>query len=211
MYQLQEPWIYYLTLKNENYPQLPKPEGVGDGIVNGLYLLRRGGSEGTQRAQLFGSGSILREVLRGADLLKEKYDVDCDVWSATSYKQLRTDAMDVERWNRLHPSEPPRSCHLWDILKGVEGPFVAASDNVALVPEQIAPWIPGRLLALGTDGFGRSDTRARLRRHFEVDAEHVAVATLSALAAEGRCDPKLVELAIKDLGLDPEKPHSLFA
>jgi pyruvate dehydrogenase E1 component len=211
MYQEQASCLYYITLYNENQAMPAMPEGAAEGIVKGLYRLKAGEGSGTERAQLFGSGPILAEVLRAAEILQDKYDVVCDVWSATSYKQLRTDAMDAERHNRLHPEGERRSCHLWDVLDGVQGPFVASSDNVALVAEQIAPWIPGRFWVLGTDGFGRSETREALRRHFEIDAESVVVMTLHALASEGRCDPKLVGVAIKDLGLDPEAQHALFA
>ncbi|RMG12397.1 MAG: pyruvate dehydrogenase (acetyl-transferring), homodimeric type [Planctomycetota bacterium] len=211
MYQDQEPCLYYLTLYNENYAMPAMPDGAAEGIVRGMYRLRSGGEGGTERATLFGSGTILPEVLRAADILAERYDVLCDVYSVTSYKQLRSEATLAEHHNRHHPEAPPRSCHLWDTLKDARGPFVAATDYVALVPDQIAPWVPGRLWSLGTDGFGRSDTRAALRRHFEVDAESVVVTTLYALAREGRCDPKLVGVAQRDLGLDPEKQHSLFA
>lgn len=212
MLREQEPVLYYLTLQNDNYvqPALPEGDGVAEGVINGLYRLRAGDGDGP-RVQLFGSGSILPHVLQAADLLAERFGVAADVWSATSYKQLRTDAMVADRWNRLHPTDAPRTCHLWDRLAGVEGPFVAASDYVALVAEQIAPWVPGRLWALGTDGFGRSDTRERLRRHFEVDAESVAFMALHALAAEGKFDPAAVAAAIGDLGLDPEAPDSLLA
>ncbi len=212
MYHDLEPCLYYITLQNENYvmPAMPEQDGVVEGIVAGMYRLRRGEGDGP-RVQLFGSGSILLQVLRAADILAERYGVASDVWSVTSYKQLRTDAMQAERWNRLHPEAPPRSCHLWDQLKGVEGPFVAASDNVALVADQIAPWVPGGLTALGTDGFGRSDTRERLRRHFEVDAESVALAALSGLVRRGQLEPARVSAAIGELGLDPEQPDSLLA
>ena len=163
------------------------------------------------RVQLFGSGSILSGVLRAAQILHDEYDVSADVWSVTSYKQLREDAMTSERWNRLNPSEPPRGCHLWSCLGDQRGPFVAASDSVALVAEQIAPWTPSRLYSLGTDGYGRSDTRARLRRHFEVDAAAIVVTTLSALAADGVVERGVVSQAMQDLGVDPNQQDSLRA
>ena len=211
MYEADEPWIYYLTLYNENVimPALPGDEVV-QGILDGMYLLRRSARDG-KRVQLFGSGPILPQVLAAAELLEERFGVAADVWSVTSYKQLRTDAMQAERWNRLHPDAEPRSCPLWDALREVEGPFVAASDYVALVPEQIAPWMPSRLWTLGTDGYGRSDTRARLRRHFEVDAESVTIMALHALAERGDLERGRVKQAIEDLGVDPDQPDSLFA
>jgi pyruvate dehydrogenase E1 component len=212
MYELNEPWIYYITLQNENYIMPPMPgdaDVTSKAIVDGLYRIQERDSA---KAQLFGSGSILPGVLAAATILEEQYGVPCDVWSATSYKQLRTDALAAEHWNRLHPGEAPRSCHLWDVLSGVSGPFVAASDNVALVPELVSPWfgegreVNGRLWALGTDGFGRSDTRARLRRHFEVDTESVVLATLHAVGS----DAATITKAMADLGLNPEQQNSFF-
>ena len=206
--------LYYVTLHNDNYenPPIPDDPGVPQGIVDGIYLVRRGEERTDERrVQLFGSGAILPGVLRAADILRDAYDVAADVWSVTSYKQLREDAMVADRWNRLHPDAEPRGCHLLRSLAGVQGPFVAASDNVALVPEQIQPWLPERLWALGTDGFGRSDTRERLRRHFEVDAPSVVVTALHALAAQQRVDKALVTQAMKDLDVDPDQADSLFA
>lgn len=214
MYARQEPWIYYITLQNENYamPAIGEPaerERIERGIVDGMYLLRRGEGSGP-RVQLFGSGSILLQVLAAADLLAER-GVAADVWSVTSYKQLRVDATQAERWNRLHPDQAPRTCPLWESLRGVEGPFVACSDNVSLVADQISPWLPSRLWVLGTDGFGRSDTRENLRRHFEIDAAAVVVAALGSLAEAGAVEASQVTQAMADLGVDPDQPDSLFA
>ncbi|MBL4847809.1 MAG: pyruvate dehydrogenase (acetyl-transferring), homodimeric type [Planctomycetes bacterium] len=215
MYERQEPAIYYITLHNENYempalPPGPDRERVVTGVVDGMYLFRKSEAAGP-RVQLFGSGSILRQVLQAATTLEEQYGVAADVWSVTSYKQLRGDATQAERWNRLHADQTPRGCPLWSNLEGVEGPFVATSDNVSLVPDQISPWVPGRLWVLGTDGFGRSDTRENLRRHFEIDAAAVTVAALGALAERGALEPDVVVKAMADLGVDPDQPDSLFA
>ena len=157
------------------------------------------------RAQIFGSGTILREALRAQEILADRYDVAADVWSATNYKQLRTGALNCQRWNRLHPTAPPRQSYLETTLAGETGPFIAVSDNMKMVPDQIAPWVPGGLTTLGTDGYGRSDTRPALRRFFEVDAECTVIATLHALAQRGQLDRSIVAQAIQDLGVDPEK------
>jgi pyruvate dehydrogenase E1 component len=210
MYEQGEAWIYYITLYNENHAMPAMPEGAAKGIVDGMYRFREGAGDGP-RVQLFGSGSILSQVLGAADVLSDRYGVVADVWSVTSYKQLRTDAQVAERYNRLHPGEAKRTCPLWETLSGVEGPFVAASDNVSLVSDMISQWVPGGLWTLGTDGFGRSDTRENLRRHFEVDAAAVVVAALGALAERGQVDLKTVKQAMSDLGVDPDQSDSLFA
>ena len=212
MYRRGEDVFYYLTLYNEDYPMAPMPEGVEDGILRGLYLFRAGGApaaggSGGTRVRLLGSGVILREVLRAQEMLAERFGVAADVWSATSYQQLRNEALTVERWNRLHPLEPPRVPYVTRALAGYAGPVVAATDYMKAVPDMVARWVPGPFTPLGTDGFGRSDTRAALRRFFEVDAEHIAVAALAALAREGRIEPAAVAGAIRDLGLDPDAPE----
>ncbi len=217
MYEAQESIFYYITLYNENYEMPAMPPNAVEGILNGMYKLRsrEAGSIGAI-PQLFGSGPILREVLRAQEILADRYLISSDVWSVTSYKQLRKEAMAAERWNNLHPTEAPRSCYLWDVLRGAAGPFVAASDYVRLVPEQISRWVPGGLTVLGTDGFGRSETRRALRRFFEVDAESITVATLGALARrceeagdacciEPRITRETVRRAIEELGIDPNK------
>ncbi len=205
---------YYITLYNENYVMPAMPDGAAEGIVRGLYRFRAAppmDGEPRARATLLGSGSILQQVLRAQELLAERFGVAADVWSATSYQRLRVDALEVERWNRLHPAEPRRTPYVTSALSeaGAAGPIVAASDFVAAVPDQVARWIPGTWVSLGTDGFGRSDTREALRRFFEVDAEHIAVATLSALAQGERIERGLVEQAIGELGVDPAKAFSL--
>jgi pyruvate dehydrogenase E1 component len=157
------------------------------------------------RINLLGSGSILREVLRAADLLATQFGVDCTVWSVTSWKELRREAQECRRWNMLHPEAAPRRSYLESLVGGVDGIFVAASDHVRAVPEQLDPWIPGGLFALGTDGFGRSELRAALRRHFEVDAECIAIGALSRLAAVGAIGSHVVAEAIRRLGVNPDK------
>ncbi|HTL53418.1 MAG TPA: pyruvate dehydrogenase (acetyl-transferring), homodimeric type, partial [Planctomycetota bacterium] len=212
MYQDGEVGFYYITLGNENYTMPAMPQGAEEGIVKGMYKLQSKEADGSKaRVQLFGSASILRESIRASEILADKYKVSSDVWSVTSYKQLRQDAMAAERWNRLHPSKKPRTSYVEDVLKGVKGPFVAASDYMRLVMEQIAPWVPEKLVTLGTDGFGRSETRENLRRHFEVDAESIVIATLFELAERGTFKKSDVEKAIKDLGVDPEKVNPVEA
>ena len=196
---------YYLTLYNEPYPQPPKPDGVDEGILKGLYLFSKAAEERRHRAQILGSGSILQHALKAQELLADHHDVAADVWSATSYQQLRAEAVDVERWNRLHPEEAPRQPYVTGCLESAEGPVIAVSDFVKAVPDQVARWVPGSFLPLGTDGYGRSDARKALRRFFEVDAEHIAVATLSALAASGDVKPEAVTEAIERYDIDPER------
>jgi pyruvate dehydrogenase E1 component len=205
MYQQGEEIFYYIALHNENYPMPPMPDGVEPGILKGLYKFKPGPEGKGHKAQIFGSGTILREALRAQEILADRYDVSADVWSATNYKQLRTDALNCRRWNMLHPTELPKKSYVETVLEKEQGPFVAVSDNLKAVPDQIAPWVPGGLTTLGTDGFGRSDTREALRRFFEVDAECVTVATLHALAEKGQVGKDVVAKAITDLGINPEK------
>ena len=205
MYQDGEDIFYYLTLHNENYAMPPMPAGVEEGILKGLYEFRKGEENKKYKAQIFGSGPIIREALRAQEILAERYDVSANVWSATSYKLLKTDLQRVSRWNMLHPTEPPRKAYLEQVLDGEKGVFVAVSDNMKLVPDQISPWVPGHLATLGTDGFGRSDTRANLRRFFEVDAECVTIAVLYELARKGEIPHAAVARAIRDLNVDPDK------
>ena len=208
MYAEEEDVFYYITLQNENYPMRPMPEGALDGIIRGLYRFRTAQAEPRAkglRCQLLGSGSILNEVLKAQVLLAERFGVAADVWSATSYMLLRREALQVERWNRLHPGEPRRRAYVETALAGAEGPILAASDFMKAVPDQIARWVPGGLTALGTDGYGRSDTREALRRHFEVDAESIAVAALARLAERGFIKPDVVAKAIAEFKLDPDR------
>ena len=155
--------------------------------------------------QLFGSGSILNEALRAQQILAEKYGVPADVWSVTSYNELRRDALAIERWNRLHPAEPEKRPYILTALDGADGPIVAATDYMKAVPDQLSPWLPNRLVTLGTDGFGRSDNRQHLRRHFEVNAESIAAAALSRLARDGKFDAQRAARSLEELGVDAEK------
>ena len=206
MYAKGEDWIYYITVYNENYEMPPMPAGCEEGILKGMYRLREVPAAGPlPHVNLLGSGAILREVIRASELLAEHWGVPSTVWSVTSWKELRREAQECRRWNMLHPEATPRRSYLEDQVAGVKGVFVAASDHVRTVPEQLDPWIPGGLFTLGTDGFGRSDTRGPLRRHFEVDAECIAIGTLSRLAAEGAIGAHVVAEAIRRLGVNPDK------
>jgi pyruvate dehydrogenase E1 component len=205
MYVEKEDIFYYLSLYNENHVMPPMPAGVEDGILKGLYKFKSGPEGKKLKAHIFGSGAIIQSALQAQQILAERYDVSADVWSATSYKLLRTDALRCQRWNMLHPTQPPKKSYIENLLAKEPGAFVAVSDNIRTVADQIAPWVPGGLFTLGTDGFGRSDTRARLRRFFEVDAESTVIGTLYALAEKGLIEREVVAKAITDLGVDPEK------
>jgi len=205
MYRENEDIFYYLALYNENYTMPAMPEGVRDGILKGLYKFKTGPEKAKHKAQILASGPIIREALRAQQILAERYDVSADVWSATSYKLLRNDALKARRWNMLHPTEKPKVSYVESVLSREPGVFVSVSDNIKLVADQVAPWVPGGLTTLGTDGFGRSDTRERLRRFFEVDAELTVIATLYALAEKNQLERAVVARAIKDLNVDPEK------
>ncbi len=205
----REDCFYYITMMNENYVQPPMPEGVEEGIVRGMYLLREAPEGEGPRVQLLGSGAILREVLAAADLLLEDFGVRADVFSVTSFGELRRDGLSCERWNRLHPEEEPRRPLAERLLAARSGPVVAASDYVKAYADLIRPFVPHRYRVLGTDGFGRSDLRARLRRFFEVDRHHIAVAALVSLAEEGRIPRSRVQEAIEKLPVDPDRPDPL--
>jgi pyruvate dehydrogenase E1 component len=205
MYEDMEDVFYYMTLYNVNYPMPAMPPGVEEGILKGLYKFKAG-PEGTgKKAQIFGSGPIINSALKAQEILARDYNVSADVWSATGYKQLRNDCLNTQRWNMLHPQDPPRQSYLEKLLEKEKGPFIAVSDYMKIVPDQIASWVPGGLFTLGTDGFGRSETREKLRRFFEVDAESTVIAVLYALAQKGEVERELVQRAIKDLNVDPEK------
>ena len=191
---------------NENYVHPPMPAGAEGGILRGMYLLRPGG-KGKVRVQLLGSGTILREVLAAAELLHEMFKIPADVWSVTSFSELRREALDVERWNELHPEAEPRVSYVSASLAGKKGPFVAATDYMKTVSDQIRQWVPGRYAVLGTDGFGRSDSRAALREFFEVDRKSIVVAALKALAEDGSINRETVGQAIANFGIDPDKPN----
>ncbi|MBC8095232.1 MAG: pyruvate dehydrogenase (acetyl-transferring), homodimeric type, partial [Akkermansiaceae bacterium] len=197
--------FYYLTLYNENHPMPPMPEGVTEGILKGLYRFKAGPEGKKAKAHIFGSGPIINHALKAQQILAERYNVSADVWSATNYKQLRNEAIQCKRWNMLHPTATPRKSYVETLLAKEKGAFIAVSDNMRIVPEQIAPWVPGGLMALGTDGFGRSETRANLRRFFEIDTESTVIGTLYALSEKGMIDKQVVEQAIKDMGVNPEK------
>jgi pyruvate dehydrogenase E1 component len=210
MYVDQESIFYYLTVTNEPLamPGMPEGKDVKAGILKGLYRFRTSNKKDSKlRAQLFGSGTIMYEVLKAQQILEEKYGVAADVWSVTSYKSLYRDGNDCERWNMLHPGETPRVPFVTQSLKDAPGVLVAASDYMKVLPESIAQWLPRPLVALGTDGFGRSESRAALRDFFEVDAKHIVLATLTALARDKQIKPDVLQKAVKDLGINPEKAN----
>jgi pyruvate dehydrogenase E1 component len=208
MYKNGESIFYYITVMNEQYEMLPMPEGAKEGILKGMYLLRPSKQKKAKaRAQLLGSGAILNEVLKAQQILEEQYSVAADVWSVTSYQELYRDGHAVDRWNRLHPGEKPRVPYVAQSLSGTEGVIVAASDYVKALPDAIDRWTGRRVTSLGTDGFGRSEGRSSLRDFFEVDAKHIVLATLVDLAREGKVDDGVPQRAVKDLGINPDKPN----
>jgi pyruvate dehydrogenase E1 component len=212
MYVEDESIFYYITLYNEPYVMPALPEGANEGILKGMYLLKSAEVPGARsRVQLLGSGPILRQTLLAQETLARDYGVASDLYSVTSYKELRREALEIERWNLLHPTETPRQCYVQKLLAGKQGPYIAASDYMHLVTEQIAKWVPGRLVTLGTDGFGRSDTRENLRRHFEIDAAHITFAALSELHRRGEFDRAAIEKARQALGIDPDKKNPVSA
>jgi pyruvate dehydrogenase E1 component len=206
MFQEQENIFYYITTLNENYHHPAMPEGAAEGILKGMYLFRRGEGDGP-RVQLLGCGAILREVIAAADRLREDWGVSADLWAAPGINQLTREGQDAARWNLLHPTEPPRRSYVETLLDEHPGPVVAATDYMRLYAEQLRPFVPRRYLVLGTDGFGRSDTRVKLRRHFEVDRYYVTVAALKALADEGVIPATQVRDAIGKYGIDADKPN----
>ena len=211
MYKDREDIFYYITLHNENYEMPALAEGMEEGILKGLYKFKSGPARKKLRANILGSGAIMNEALKAQKILLEEFDVSADVWSATSYKSLRTDALTIERWNLLHPEKKPKTPYVSKLLSKEKGPFIAVSDYMKLVPDQIAPWVPGGLRSLGTDGFGRSDSREALRRHFEIDAETIALAVLYELFRRGELELIIIKTALKKLGINPEKANPLFA
>ncbi len=212
LYEDGETAIYYIMVGNEQYVMPSMPAGCEEGIVKGIYKFRTREVAGAkQQVQLFGSGAIMNGVLKAQEILAEKYNIASNVWSVTSYTQLRREAQECRRWNMFHPTSPPRQSYLATVLAGTTGPFIAASDYVQAHTEQIADFLPGELVALGTDGMGRSETRPALRRHFEVDAECIVIATLFKLHQQGQFDAAFVAAAIKDLGVNPDKVNPLYA
>jgi pyruvate dehydrogenase E1 component len=208
MFEQEERVFYYITCMNENYPHPALPDGAREGILKGMYELRNAGKghKDRPRVQLLGSGTILREVIGAAEMLKEEHGVDADIWSVTSFNELRRNALSVTRRNRLHPEGKPEASFVEQSLQGREGPFIAATDYMTAVPDQVREWVPGRYVTLGTDGYGRSDGRAALRDHFEVDRRYIAAAALAALAADGKIKAAVAAKAIKTYGIDPDKP-----
>ncbi|MFZ0390313.1 MAG: pyruvate dehydrogenase (acetyl-transferring), homodimeric type, partial [Calditrichia bacterium] len=214
MYVDQEAVFYYITVMNENYkqPAMPNGKNIKEGIINGLYRFSQSKKKDAgKRVQLMGSGTIMNKVLEARDILEEKFNVAADIWSVTSYKALHYDALMTERENLLHPGGKNKEPYVTRTLKGAEGPFVAASDYVKALPESISKWIPGRLVSLGTDGFGRSDGRRHLRDFFEVDARYIAVAALYGLMQQGSLKADEVKKAVKSLDIDPEKANPLVS
>jgi pyruvate dehydrogenase E1 component len=210
MYEEQENVFYYLTVMNENYAMPQMPDGVKEGIVKGMYKFKASKKKNAKlHAQLFGSGTILNEVLKAQEILEDDYKVAADVWSVTSYKELRREALDVERNNLLNPGSKPKESYIQKMLKNEKGIFVASSDYVKALPDSISKWVPRRLYSLGTDGFGRSEGRAELRDFFEVDAKHIVLAALYALANEGSIKMQAVEKAVKDLHINPSKANPI--
>ena len=210
MYVQQLDWFYYITVMNENYAQPPMPPDCQQGIVNGMYLLHK---DTPQKAhvQLLGSGAILREVIQAAQLLREDFDISADVWSVTSFNRLRREGMEVQRWNLLHPESPPKISYVEQCLQDSQGPVIAASDYIKIYADQIRPYVKSRYIVLGTDGFGRSDTRQQLRSFFEVDSRYIALAAMHALVAEGTIDTSVANTAIKKYDIDPEKPDPVHS
>jgi pyruvate dehydrogenase E1 component len=213
MYCHQEDWIYYLTVMNETYkmPAMPTGAGVREGVVKGMYRFRASETRKSKaKAHLLGSGAILNEAIKAQEILENDFGVSADVWSVTSYKELYQDAMECERWNLLNPRKKTRQPYISSLLAKEQGVFVAASDYMKVLPAAVANWFPGPLHCLGTDGFGRSDSRERLRDFFEVDARYIAVAALKQLEETGTVDKGTAARAIARLKIDPDKlnPHT---
>ncbi|MDP4116264.1 MAG: pyruvate dehydrogenase (acetyl-transferring), homodimeric type, partial [Bacteroidota bacterium] len=210
MYEDQENIFYYLTVMNENYPMPPMPEGAKDGILKGMYKLKSSSKKNTKvKAHLFGSGTILNEAVKAQELLEDEYKISADVWSVTSYKELRKDALEAERWNMLHPMETPKIPYVTEMLQKEEGVYVAASDYVKTLPDSIAKWMPRPLISLGTDGFGRSEARKELRDFFEVDYRHITLAVLGELFKQGKIKQPVLEKAMLDLEINPDKKNPM--
>lgn len=206
MYQKQENVFYYITVMNENYTHPEMPKGVEEGILKGMYLLQEAKKKNKLHVQLLGSGTILREVIKAAQMLHDDYAVSSDIWSVTSFSELRRDGLAVERDNRMHPETKPRQSYVSEQLSGQKGPVIAATDYMRLYADQIRPFVPAAYVVLGTDGFGRSDTRERLRHFFEVDAKYIVLAALDALVASGELKPSTMSDAIERYGINREKP-----
>jgi pyruvate dehydrogenase E1 component len=211
MYELQHPIFYYLSVGNENYAMPPMPEGSKEGILKGMYRFRMSPlKDRTLRAHLLGNGSIMHQVLKAQEALQENYGVAADVWSVTSFNQIRREALNVERWNMLHPLEKPQVPYLTNLFSKEDGVIIAASDYLKILPDGISKWLPGkRILSLGTDGFGRSDSRAALRDFFEIDWRHIVLATVSELYHNGQIPSDVVRQVLKDLEISPQKKNPM--
>ena len=212
MYVENETCIYYIMLENENVMMPEMPAGCEEGIIKGMYRLKSQETNSAEhRVQLFGSGSILHGVLDAQQILAEKYNIASDVWSVTSYNELRREAQECERWNMLNPTSPRKKSYFEEQLEGTDGPVIAASDYLRCLAEQVSEWCPNGMFALGTDGMGRSESRENLRRHFEVDTESVVIATLYKLMKDGKVDASVVDGAINDFNYDRDKVSALYA
>jgi len=212
MYEDQEKVFYYITLMNENYPMPPMPKGVKDGILKGIYKFKASSKKNSKlKANLFGSGTIMNEVLKAQEILEQDYRVAADVFSVTSYKEIRRDALDVERWNMLNPTKERKETYITELFKNNYGVFVATSDYLKALPDSIAKWLPKPLASLGTDGFGRSASRAALRDFFEVDSKHIVFAALGELVKEGKIKTTILDKAKKELGIKPDKVNPLYS
>jgi pyruvate dehydrogenase E1 component len=210
MYEDKENIFYYITVMNENYPMPEMPGNVKDGIVKGMYKFKASDKKNLKmKAQLFGSGTIMNEVLKAAQILEEEYKVAADVWSITSYKELRREGLEAERWNLLNPNQPPKESYISSMIAKEDGVFVASSDYVKALPDSISKWFPRTLYSLGTDGFGRSESREALRDFFEVDAKHIVLAALTGLAKEGKIKAAELDKAVKKLGINPDKKNPM--
>lgn len=209
MYKDKENVFYYVTTMNEQYTHPDMPAGAEEGIVKGIYKLHDAKKKVKKSVQLMGAGTILREVEAAADLLRDDFAVESDVWSVTSVNELARDGQQVDRWNRMHPESEPQKAYITEILEPTKGPFVISTDYMKSYSEQLRPYMPGSYTVLGTDGFGRSDTRSQLRKFFEVNRYYVVVAALKALADEGTIKASVVSDAIKKYGLDAEKANPL--
>ncbi|MNN00046.1 Pyruvate dehydrogenase E1 component [compost metagenome] len=213
MVQEQEDVYYYITVMNENYEHPAMPEGAEADILKGMYLFRRGkaGADGQPRVQLLGAGTIFREVIAAAQLLEEDWGVQADLWGCPSFTELAREGNAVVRWNLLHPGDKARRSHVEQCLAPMQGPVIAATDYVRALADQIRPFVPRRYAVLGTDGYGRSDTREQLRHFFEVDRYWIVLTALKALADDGVIDAALVQQALGKYGMDPDKPYPLHA
>jgi pyruvate dehydrogenase E1 component len=207
MYKEKENVYYYITVENENYVHPAMPKGAEEGILKGMYLLREGDENSKLKVQLLGSGSILREVEAAAEILHDVYGVASDIWSVTSFNELRSEGLQKQRWNMLHPEEEPKVPYVTKLLRGRKHPVIAASDYMKIHADQIRPFIRNHYTALGTDGYGRSDSREQLRHFFEVDRYFVTVAALNALADKGLIGRSKVADALQRFSISSDKPY----